>query len=598
MLKKIGGILLSSILILMSFVSSLGGYPLLQDTEPPIVREVNITPNPQIMDGYVNITAAVIDNVQVNVVKVVITYPDSSMYNVTMGYLPVSPQSYPWPGYYYNVTYSLLGMYHFYIWANDTSGNQNQSVTYTFEIIEEDLLPPVISGLQDNPDPQIIGGTVNITCTVTDNVQVDSVHVIIRYPSYHIYNYTMAQVIATDNYYFSTSYPQIGTYYYYIWATDTWGNTATTNIHTFIITQEPGPVIHVEKKVREDCNWVDSATVYVGDTIDFQITVCNTGLVTLTSVRVTDTLPSFLKYNYDAIPVPSYESDHQIEWSLGSLYVGESRVITYSALVVDSGCGHNVALGCSCVGAEDSDSVFITAHDPLIGILSVQKQVQDGCEWVDNITASVGDLLDFKITIQNDGSSALTSVHLTDRLPSFLKYNYDAIPVPSYESDHQIEWSLGSLYVGESRVITYSALVVDSGCGYNRAIACSGEGINDTDNVLLTCTMDGDDTTPPLVHIDKPSRYLYIADRAIMPTLRRPIILGGITLEAVAMDDESGINRVEFLIDNDIKNISHGWPYEWSWNENSFGFYTIKARAYDNAGNSDIDSMDVYIINF
>jgi uncharacterized repeat protein (TIGR01451 family) len=389
------------------------------------------------------------------------------MYNITMGYLPVSPQSYPWPGYYYNVTYSFIGTYHFYIWANDTSGNQNQSVTYTFEIIEEDLLPPQISGLQDNPDPQIIGGTVNITCTVTDNVQVDSVHVIIRYPSYHIYNYTMAQVMATNNYYFSTSYPQIGTYYYYIWATDTSGNTATTNIHTFIITQEPGPVMHVE-----NCNWVDSATVYVGDTVDFQITICNIGLVTLTSVRVTDTLPSFLKYNYDASPFPSYESDHQIEWSLGSLHVGESRVITYSALVVDSGCG------------------------------------------------------------------------------------------------------------------------------YNRAIARSGEGINDTDNVLLTCTTDGDDTTPPLVHIDKPSRYLYIADRAIMPTLRRPIILGGITLEAVAMDDESGINRVEFLIDNDIKNISHGWPYEWSWNENSFGFYTIKARAYDNAGNSDIDSIDVYIINF
>jgi len=597
MIKKIGGILLSSILIIMLFLPSLGGYPLLQDTEPPVVREVNIVPNPQIMGGYINITAAVIDNVQVNIVKVVITYPDSSMYNVTMDYLP-NPQSYPWPAYYYNVTYSLLGMYYFYIWANDTSGNQNQSVLYSFEVIEEDLLPPEISGVQDNPDPQIIGGTVNITCTVTDNIQVDSVHVIIRYPSYHVYNYTMAKVLTTNNYYFNTHYPLIGTYYYYIWATDTSDNSVHTSLHTFIITEEPGPAVHIEKKVREDCNWVDSATVYVGDIVDFQITVCNTGLVTLINVRVADTLPSFLEYNYDGVPSPSSASGHEIEWSLGSLNVGETRVITFSAVVVAPGCGYNVALVCSCVGVDDSDSVLITSHDSCKGIISVEKEVQDGCGWVDNITSRVGDTLDFKITVNNSGSVVLTLVHLTDTLPSFLEYNYDGVPSPSSASDHEIEWSLGSLNVGETRVITFSAVVVAPGCGYNEAFVCSGEGVNDTDVVLLTSLIDGDDTTPPLVSIDKPSRYLYIADRAIMPTLRRPIILGGITLEAIAMDDESGMDRVEFIIGNDIRNVSLGWPYEWFWNENSFGFYSIKARAYDNAANSNIDSIDIYIINF
>ena len=64
------------------------------------------------------------------------------------------------------------------------------------------------------------------------------------------------------------------------------------------------------------------------------------------------------------------------------------------------------------------------------------------------------------------------------------------------------------------------------------------------------------------------------------------------------MDDESGIDKVEFIIGNDLKNIDTDWPYEWFWNENSFGFYSIKVRAYDTAGNSNIESIDVYIINF
>jgi len=597
MIKKIGGLLLSGILITMFFLPALGGYFILQDTEPPVVREVNAIPNPQVQGGHVNITAAVIDNVQVNVVKAVITYPDSSVYNLTMEFF-YDPSYYTIPLSFYNTTYNLLGVYNFYIWANDTSGNHNQSISYTFEVIEADVLPPVISGVQGTPNPQIKGGTVNVTCTVTDNVQVDSVHVIIRYPNYHVYNYTMTQVMATDNYYFRNSYFLLGNYHYYIWAKDTSGNSVHTSFSTFIITEEPGPSIHIEKKVKQDCLWVDSATVYVGDIIDFRLSIRNTGTVTLTDVRVADILPSFLRYAYNGYPSPSCESDHEIQWLLGCLNVGESRTITFSAVVIEPGCGYNEAHVCSPVGTEDSDAVTITSQNPCEGIIVIDKKVHDGCGWVDNITARVGDTLDFKITVENSGSAILTMVHLTDTLPLFLRYAYNGYPSPSCESDHEIQWFLGCLDVGESRTITFSAVVIEPGYGYNEAFAFSEEGVNNTDSVLLECIMDGDDTTPPQISIGKPARYLYIADRAILPTLWRPIILGGITLEAIVMDDESGIDRVEFVIGNDLKNIDTDWPYEWFWNENSFGFYNIKVRAYDTAGNSNIESIDVYVINF
>jgi|GEM_PF-3746211 len=230
--------------------------------------------------------------------------------------------------------------------------------------------------------------------------------------------------------------------------------------------------------------------------------------------------------------------------------------------------------------------------------IDVEKTIKDGTSWDDNMTTFLGDNVEFQIMVSNTGSTTLSHVTITDTLPIFLRYNYDANPIPSMESHNYIAWNLGSLDTGDSKIITYTAHVIDTGNGQNVVSAACDEGVNDTDMVLLTSLIDGDDTTPPLVNIDKPSRYLYIADRAIMPTLRRPIILGGITLEAIAMDDESGIDRVEFLINNNLKSFDESWPYEWFWDELSFGLYTLKAKAYNNVGNTDVDTIDIYIINF
>ena len=230
--------------------------------------------------------------------------------------------------------------------------------------------------------------------------------------------------------------------------------------------------------------------------------------------------------------------------------------------------------------------------------IDVEKTCKNVTSWIDNITTYVGDDIEFRILVSNTGNSLLSHVALTDTLPFFLRYNYDANPVPSMQSQNHVEWNLGSLDTGNTALLTYTAHVIDVGAGHNLAAADCDEGVNDTDNVHLTCIPNGDDTTPPLVSINKPARYLYIADRAILPTLWRPIILGGITLEATAMDDESGIDRVEFLVNNNIKSSDETWPYEWFWDEISFGLYTLKAKAYNNAGNTDVDSINIYIMNF
>ena len=95
----------------------------ISDNDKPEISNVEAYPNPQETGGYVNISCDVTDNVAVSVVKVNITYPNGSKINESM-----------LGGSYYNATYTQLGTFYYFIWANDTSGNGNISAVYNFYI--------------------------------------------------------------------------------------------------------------------------------------------------------------------------------------------------------------------------------------------------------------------------------------------------------------------------------------------------------------------------------------------------------------------------------------------------------------------------------
>ena len=67
---------------------------------------------------------------------------------------------------------------------------------------------------------------------------------------------------------------------------------------------------------------------------------------------------------------------------------------------------------------------------------------------------------------------------------------------------------------------------------------------------------------------------------------RMPLVIGGITIEVEASQEEYGINRVEFYIDNEIQQIDDTEPYSWTWDTPAFFKHTIKVVAVDNTENS------------
>lgn len=104
------------------------------------------------------------------------------------------------------------------------------------------------------------------------------------------------------------------------------------------------------------------------------------------------------------------------------------------------------------------------------------------------------------------------------------------------------------------------------------------------------------DNFPPEIYIDSPNKGLYLNDRKLITT-PFSIIFGGITINAQALDGESGIKKVMFFIDGELKAKIATPPYQWFWDEKTLGRHTISVNTFDAAGNIASDEEDVWIFN-
>ena len=110
----------------------------------------------------------------------------------------------------------------------------------------------------------------------------------------------------------------------------------------------------------------------------------------------------------------------------------------------------------------------------------------------------------------------------------------------------------------------------------------------------------GEDIEPPIVEITSPQNGLYFINHRLFSFLfkQRTIIIGAINIEVDAIDNQSGIEKVEFYIDDQLKETDVSEPYCWMWDEQiPFRFqHTIKVVAYDNVEN--IASEELTVLEF
>jgi len=144
----------------------------------------------------------------------------------------------------------------------------------------QDTTRPTISAVQATPASVVTGGTVTISATVTDDVQVTSVVVDMTQPDATSVNQTM--VAGANNVYsHAQAWTQIGTYTFRIWATDSSGNVASA-AGSFEITQPqdttPPTVSHTPP----------AGPFQTGETITIEAVVTDDVQVQLVKVAYTD----------------------------------------------------------------------------------------------------------------------------------------------------------------------------------------------------------------------------------------------------------------------------------------------------------------------
>lgn len=182
-----------------------------------------------------------------------------------------------------------------------------------------------------------------------------------------------------------------------------------------------------------------------------------------------------------------------------------------------------------------------------------------------------------------------------------------------YKSSVQVSLSAEDGISGSGVKNTFYTIDSGSQTTYTSSFSVSGQGSHtvqywSVDNVDNTETMKTEtfkiDTVAPSIAITKPDFGIFWRDIKIWPILQftllnwtKPIILRHITITADASDSTSGLDRVEFYIDGEMKGVASSSPYSWLWDETVFFNHEIEVKAFDNAGNSNSESKAVWILN-
>ena len=270
-----------------------------------------------------------------------------------------------------------------------------------------------------------------------------------------------------------------------------------------VTVESPTPEITALKSVSS------STGTGVGDTVTFDITVTNTGNVTLDTVNLTDTLRDGNGQAITPAPVPALISGDGAELDVGEVWTYQvSYVLTQDD--IDSGGLSNSVL----VTAQDpSDTPVSDLSDngvagdgpdtPTTFELPPQAEVT-GLKTITSTGTDVGDTVSFEITVQNTGNVTVTGVGVnSDTLE-----RQDGTPLalaagPTFSSNDGGS-PQGVLQVGETAtfVATYVLVQADLDAGgiRNSAVVAGtpprGPPVTDiTDNGVPG---DGDDTPTSL----------------------------------------------------------------------------------------------------
>ncbi|MEM7027999.1 MAG: Ig-like domain-containing protein [Chloroflexota bacterium] len=188
-----------------------------------------------------------------------------------------------------------------------------------------------------------------------------------------------------------------------------------------------------------------------GETIDYTITVQNTGQTVLSNVVVEDPIPQYIQ-NPTNISNGGSASSSQITWQLGNLNIGDSRTLSWQgtvdpAIPVGTSSIRNIVTVRDDDGNSATDQADTTINNPS---LDVNKTATN--------QVAPGNSILYQITVQNDGDVVLNNITIRDPIPQYI-LNPTNISAGGALQNRDIVWTISNLDIGESQTVTWQGTV-------------------------------------------------------------------------------------------------------------------------------------------
>lgn len=245
---------------------------------------------------------------------------------------------------------------------------------------------------------------------------------------------------------------------------------------------------------------IDDATPNVGDDVVFTLTIRNDGPDTATGIEVFDSLPAGLTNVRSDTAAGEYDSTDQT-WRIDELESGGTATLTltatvdritndsntpitrtnYAEIVASSQFDPDSTPGNE---SDDEDDNASVSYIPQLIDLALTKTS-------DTERANVGDTIEYRVTVSNDGPTDATGVVVSDPLPAGLTF-VSATPSDGGTYNSQTgNWSIPLIPAGESRELVLRANVTPNPANVDAILA---DGIINIAEVIAADQPDRDST--------------------------------------------------------------------------------------------------------
>ena len=184
------------------------------------------------------------------------------------------------------------------------------------------------------------------------------------------------------------------------------------------------PGLEITKSLAEG----QQASVYIGETVSYDIVLTNTGDTTLTVVPLRDTYPTQLTFT-SATPAEDRDTGTAVEWDdvtipLGDLAPGAATTVSADFMAVAS--GNNIVNTATSSGAQDAGGRVVpdvSGADSVVTVLGPPQAdlVKDAVPAPETVVMP-GDLITYRLSFENTTSVMIPNAVLRDQMPAEVEY--------------------------------------------------------------------------------------------------------------------------------------------------------------------------------